>query len=139
MIKIPPTPDFQLNKLTFIQPYTFILPYTFIRRSRVYSHSSLHCVIKDCLTHWYQSKGQLISKANSTLFIWTKKNEQFFFRFLPWRLDTFQYFLIAEHMQPRMHILENKHFFTKSCHRQTYQNSKISCQKICSNLLNKVL
>ena len=33
----------------------------------------------------------------------------------------------------------NKHFFTKSCHPQTYQNSKISWQKICSILLNKVI
>ena len=33
----------------------------------------------------------------------------------------------------------NKHFFTKSFHCQNYQNSKISCQKICWNLLNKVL
>ena len=28
----------------------------------------------------------------------------------------------------------NKHFFTKSCHCQTYQNSKISWQKMCSIL-----
>ena len=32
-----------------------------------------------------------------------------------------------------------KHFFTKSCHCQTYQNSKISWQKICSILGIKVL
>ena len=31
----------------------------------------------------------------------------------------------------------NKHFFTKSCHRQTYQNSKISWQKMCLILLIK--
>ena len=31
----------------------------------------------------------------------------------------------------------NKHFFTKSCHHQTYQNSKISWQKMCSILLIK--
>ena len=35
--------------------------------------------------------------------------------------------------------IENKHFFTKSCHFQTYQNSKIRCQNFCSNLLNKML
>ena len=35
--------------------------------------------------------------------------------------------------------IENKHFFTKSCHPQTYQNSKISWHKICSILLNKVI
>ena len=31
----------------------------------------------------------------------------------------------------------NKHFFTKSCHHQTYQNSKISWQKMCLILLIK--
>ena len=31
----------------------------------------------------------------------------------------------------------NKHFFTKACHHQTYQNSKISWQKMCSILLIK--
>ena len=31
----------------------------------------------------------------------------------------------------------NKHFFTKSCHCQTYQNSKISWQKMCLILLIK--
>ena len=31
----------------------------------------------------------------------------------------------------------NKHFFTKSCQCQTYQNSKISWQKMCSILLIK--
>ena len=33
----------------------------------------------------------------------------------------------------------NKYFFTKSCHRQTYQNSKISWQKMDMILVNKVL
>ena len=32
-----------------------------------------------------------------------------------------------------------KHFFTKSCHRQTYQNSKISWQKNVLNFTNKGL
>ena len=31
----------------------------------------------------------------------------------------------------------NKHFFTKSCHCQTYKNSKISWQKMCLTLLIK--
>ena len=31
----------------------------------------------------------------------------------------------------------NKHFFTKSWHHQTYQNSKISWQKMCSILVIK--
>ena len=42
-------------------------------------------------------------------------------------IDTFQDFLIAEHMNPRF---GNKHFFTKSCHCQTYQNFKISPQEM---------
>ena len=36
-------------------------------------------------------------------------------------LDTVQDFLIKLGIKPRLHI-ENKHFFTKPCHRQTYQN-----------------
>ena len=32
----------------------------------------------------------------------------------------------------------NKHFFTKSCHRQTYQNYKQSQQKLDPYLKNKV-
>ena len=36
-------------------------------------------------------------------------------------------------------FIGNKHFFTTSCHPQTYQNFKISWQKICSVLLNKVI
>ena len=33
---------------------------------------------------------------------------------------------------------ENKHFFTKSCHRQTYQNNEQSRQKLGTILVNKV-
>ena len=33
----------------------------------------------------------------------------------------------------------NKHFFTKSCHRQTYQNYEQSRQKLGTFLVNKVL
>ena len=33
----------------------------------------------------------------------------------------------------------NKHFFTKSCHRQTYQNYEQSWQKLGTFLVNKVL
>ena len=33
----------------------------------------------------------------------------------------------------------NKHFLTKSCHRQTYQNYELSRQKIGTILENKVL
>ena len=32
----------------------------------------------------------------------------------------------------------NKHFFTKSCHRQTYQNYEQSRQKLGTTLENKV-
>ena len=32
----------------------------------------------------------------------------------------------------------NKHFFTKSCHRQTYQNYEHSRQKLGTFLVNKV-
>ena len=32
----------------------------------------------------------------------------------------------------------NKHFFTKSCHRQTYQNYEQSRQKLGTILVNKV-
>ena len=49
--------------------------------------------------------------------------------FVPWTnwgLDTVQDFLIKLGIKPRLHAytlhIENKHFFTKSCHRQTYQN-----------------
>ena len=35
--------------------------------------------------------------------------------------------------------IENKHFFTKSCHRQTYQNYEQSQQKLGTFLENKVL
>ena len=48
-------------------------------------------------------------------------------------IDTFQDFLIAH--ETTYAYNGNKHFFDKSCHRQTFQNSKISCQKMCSNLL----
>ena len=48
-------------------------------------------------------------------------------------IDTFQDFLIAH--ETTYAYIGNKHFFDKSCHRQTFQNSKISCQKMCSNLL----
>ena len=38
-------------------------------------------------------------------------------------VDTVQDFLIKLGIKPRLHTyIENKHFFTKSCHRQTYQN-----------------
>ena len=33
----------------------------------------------------------------------------------------------------------NKYFFTKSCHRQTYQNYEQSRQKLGTFLVNKVL
>ena len=32
----------------------------------------------------------------------------------------------------------NKHFLTKSCHRQTYQNYELSRQKLGTNLENKL-
>ena len=44
-----------------------------------------------------------------------------------WGLDTVQDFLIKLHAYT-LHI-ENKHFFTKSCHRQTYQNYEQPSQK----------
>ena len=37
-------------------------------------------------------------------------------------LDTVQDFLIKLSIKPCVHILEISIFFTKSCHRQTYQN-----------------
>ena len=38
-------------------------------------------------------------------------------------LDTIQDFLIKLGIKPSLHMyIENKHFFTKSGHRQTYQN-----------------
>ena len=33
----------------------------------------------------------------------------------------------------------NKYFFTKQCHRQTYQNYELSRQKLDTFLVNKVL
>ena len=38
-------------------------------------------------------------------------------------IDTVQDFLIKMGIKPCLHIfIENKHFFTKSCHRQTKQH-----------------
>ena len=45
----------------------------------------------------------------------------------PYSLDTVQDFLIKLGIKPR---LQNKHFFTKSCHHQTYQNYEVC--KICT-------
>ena len=47
-----------------------------------------------------------------------------------YNLDTVQDFLIHLSIKTHKPILENKHFFTKSFCRQTYQNSKISWQKM---------
>ena len=42
--------------------------------------------------------------------------------FLPYLLDTIQDFLCKLGMIPHMQAIGNHHFFTKACHRQTYQN-----------------
>ena len=49
-------------------------------------------------------------------------------------------FLIKLGIKPCMHLLEiGKHFFTKWCHCQTYQNYEQSRQKLGTFLENKVL
>ena len=54
-------------------------------------------------------------------------------------IDTVQDFLIKLGIKPRMHPLEIlRHFFTISCHRQTYQNYELSRQKLGTILENKV-
>ena len=52
-------------------------------------------------------------------------------------IDTVQDFLI-NHVS-RYAFMGNKHFFTKQCHRQTYQNYEQSRQKLGTFLENKVL
>ena len=48
-----------------------------------------------------------------------------------WPVETVQDFLIKLGIKPRMHILiGNKHFFTKSCRRQTYQNYEQPPQRL---------
>ena len=55
------------------------------------------------------------------------------------RLESFQDFLIELDMKPRMYAFSgNKHFFTKSCHRQTYQNYEQRRLKLGTILENKV-
>ena len=54
-------------------------------------------------------------------------------------VDTVQDFLIKLGIKPPMHLLEVLHFFTKSRHRQTYQNYEQSQQKLGTVLENKVL
>ena len=55
------------------------------------------------------------------------------------RLDTFQYFLSKLGIKPLMHLLKISNFFTKSCHRQTYQNYEQKRQKLDTFLENNVL
>ena len=54
-------------------------------------------------------------------------------------LDTVQDFLIKLGIKPRLNILiGNKHFFTKSCNRQTYENYEQCLQKLGTYLENQV-
>ena len=56
------------------------------------------------------------------------------------RVDTVQDFLIKLGIKPSMHAsMENNFFFTKYCHRKTYQNYEQSQQKLGTFLENKVL
>ena len=55
------------------------------------------------------------------------------------KLESIQDFLIKLDMKPCKYASsENKHFFTKSSHCQTYQNYEQSRQKLGSILGNKV-
>ena len=56
-------------------------------------------------------------------------------------IESVQDCLIKLEMKPCMHLAisrGNKHFFTKSCHCQTYQNYEQSRQKLGTILGNKV-
>ena len=49
-----------------------------------------------------------------------------------WKLESVQDLLIKLDMKPQTMYASsgNKHLFTKSCHRQTYQNNEQSRQKL---------
>ena len=47
------------------------------------------------------------------------------------KVDTVQGFKIMLGIKPRLHrYIENKHFVTKSCHRQTYKNYEQTPQSL---------
>ena len=54
-------------------------------------------------------------------------------------VESVQDFLIKLDMKPCMHLVEISIFFTKSCHRQTYQNYEQSQQKLDTCSENKVV
>ena len=55
-------------------------------------------------------------------------------------LDSVQDFLIKLGIKPcTVAFMGNNHFFTKQCHRQTYQNYEQRRQKLGTFLVNKVL
>ena len=51
-------------------------------------------------------------------------------------LDTVQDFSSKLDLKPHIHLLEKSIFFTKSCHRQTYQNVEQSRKKLGTFLEN---
>ena len=53
--------------------------------------------------------------------------------------DRQRFFDQVGHQTTYNEYIGNKHFFTKSCHRQTYQNYEQSRQKLGAFLENKVL
>ena len=68
-----------------------------------------------------------MSKKCGTLRIIFKKKEGHILKYATWRVHRYRprFFEQVGHQTTSAYI-ENKHFFTKSCHRQTYQNYKQS-------------
>ena len=65
-------------------------------------------------------------------------SREHFFVCVGYRIEFVQYFFDQVGHETMYASSGNKHFFTKSCHRQTYQNYEQSRQKLGTILENKV-
>ena len=112
-------------------------------KSEMQSFCPIQNYIGQTMLFWFWFRILLLLK-------WSKSGGQWQnYRHLPWSLQllyfycywlsTVRDFLIELYMKPNMHLSRrNKHFFTKYCHHQTYQNYEQSRQKLGTFLENKL-
>ena len=74
--------SFFIILICFVCTFTTFLVFTYVRQNQLFNQSIREATTKNS-SPVHNVKGQLISKANSAVFIWTKKQMKTFFYFCP--------------------------------------------------------